>query len=223
MPIFRCSTCEASRRGLTPTPKNLVRGFTVIEMIVTFAIITSLLAATAPSAAFNRREYILSSNQEQLRSLISRAKALTMSGLLRKTGVDQGVDQAEKICGYGITINQDDKTAAIFSSVLTLPGDCPEKADDFFSAGLNFEPLAGTLNTMNFDKALNIKLEAGLANAMNEINPLNVYFLAPDPLTIITTENKEWATITLGLAPSSRQIKINKAGLIDLIYETAQQ
>jgi type II secretory pathway pseudopilin PulG len=217
MPIFRCSTCEPKREGFTPTPKNLVWGFTVIEMIITFAIITALLAATAPSAAFNRREYILSSNQEQLRSLISRAKALTLSGLLQPGG-------GEKICGYGIRINQDDKTATIFSSVLKIsPGDCPENVSDFTSFIDTVVLSEGVLNKITFDKGVTVLLAVGLVNNERSVDKLDIYFIAPDPLTVITAEDKESAVITLRLEPSEREIKLNKAGLIDLIYGTTQE
>jgi hypothetical protein len=188
-------------------------------MIITFAIITALLAATAPSAAFNRREYILSSNQEQLRSLISRAKALTMSGLLRPV-----VETDERICGYGISISQNDKTATIFSSILrTSPGDCPENASDFTSSintsSINTVLLSeGALNKMTFDKGLEVSMT--LESIPNNLSELDIYFIPPDPLTIITTGNKDSAVITLKLAPSERKIKINKAGLIDLIHGT---
>jgi hypothetical protein len=184
-------------------------------MIITFAIITALLAATAPSAAFNRREYILSSNQEQLRSLISRAKALTMSGLLRAG------EGTEKICGYGIRINRDDKTAKIFSSVLQASlDDCPENASDFASSIRIVSLSEGALNKMTFDKVLEISLKAGNFGNEGAVNPLDIYFIAPDPLTVITAEDKESATIRIEIDPSSREIKLNKAGLIDLIHGT---
>ncbi len=213
MPIFRCSTYKSKERG-----------FTVIEMIITFAIITALLAATAPSAAFNRREYILSSNQEQLRSLISRAKALTMSGLLRKTGVDQGVDQAERICGYGIRINRDDKTATIFSSVLQASlDDCPENASDFTSSIDTVSLSGGALNKMTFDKGVTVLMTVGSSN--NQVGGLDIYFIAPDPLTLIVNNDTqtESAAIRMEIGASSREIKLNKAGLIDLIYGTTQE
>jgi len=179
-------------------------------MIITFAIITALLAATAPSAAFNRREYILSSNQEQLRSLISRAKALTLSGLLQPGG------GTEKICGYGIRI--DTTSATIFKSVLSgQEGECPESG----LVGINSPDgnlLKGTLNEMTFDKALTILLKT---DPNNDVSQLDIYFIAPDPLTLITANSDiKSATIEMKIGASSREIMLNKAGLIDLIHGT---
>jgi len=204
MPIFHCSTYKSKERG-----------FTVIEMIITFAIITALLAATAPSAAFNRREYILSSNQEQLRSLISRAKALTMSGLLRPV-----VETDERICGYGISISQNDKTATIFSSVLrVLLDDCPENASDFASSISIVSLSEGALNKMTFDKGLEVSMT--LESMPDNLSELNIYFIPPDPLTLITANSGiKSATIEMKIGASSRKIMLNKAGLIDLIHGT---
>jgi type II secretory pathway pseudopilin PulG len=199
------------------------KGFTVIELIITFAIVTALMAATAPSAAFNRREYILSTNQEQLRSLISRAKSLTLSGLLTSG------EREEKICGYGIRIVPNDDvsraTATIFKETLTgQENDCPRDNLEGIVLPNESTLLTGTLNQMTFDKALTISLSAGNAPPENPASTLDIYFLAPDPTTIIVrdggTSGEDTATIKLELAPSSRQIKLNRAGLIDLIYGT---
>lgn len=169
-------------------------------MVIVLAIIGTLLSLGANSTHLNRREFILSANQDKLRGLISRAKFLTVNSLIDAD-----------ICGYGVRINNLESKAAIFQ-IVRGANPCPQRGDLNFERNiinLNERPLEGTLNVLHFDKGVEVN------------NLFNIYFLPPDPVTVFTENNNippsNEIIIELSMLNSERRILINKAGLIDLI------
>ncbi len=168
-------------------------GFTLIEMLITISIISILLSSMVSSSSLGRREFILTSSQQQLRAIISRAKSLSLSTALSTLGT---------ICGYGVRIDKDSKTAFIFRD-LKISANCP--GDNIYSAG-GSEKLGGSLNEIKLDNSLSFS------------GNTDVVFIPPDPTTIINGDpNSLPVEIVIKAGDNNiRKIIINKAGLIDL-------
>lgn len=181
--------------------KSNIAGFTLIEMVIVLAIIGMLLALGANSTRFNRSEFVLSTNQDKLRGLISRAKFLTVNSLI-------GPD----VCGYGVRIDKSESKAVVFQINRDISSPCPQRGDLNYEnkvVSLTKTPLEGTLNALYFDKGVVVN------------NSFDIYFLPPDPITVFTENGvlslSNEITIKLSMFNSERRILINKAGLIDLI------
>ncbi len=185
MPIFTSSNFKGLR--------HLSGGFTLIEMLIVVGIISLLVSLTASSGALGRREFLLTAAGEELRSLITRAKSLSVSTI---------VSGQSPVCGYGVHIDRLGRQVFIFRD-LPQGGNCP--GDNRYSG--SDERLTGLLNEVKLDSVLSLGSD------------LDVVFIPPDPTTIIggnliTTEAE---IVITGAGGEARRIKINKAGLIDLI------
>jgi prepilin-type N-terminal cleavage/methylation domain-containing protein len=200
--VFRKAKLKAPERG------SREQGFTLIEMLVVLSILSILLSISTSSASLNRKEYLLSTSQEQLRALFSRAKALTVSGLFKAGG---------DVCGYGVRIDKaaDEKKAVIFQ-FLADSDKCPESSAEL-SSDLNAPELSGSLNSMRLDKSLSFD------DGNGALESLEIYFIPPDPQTVIFVNGELADKAVLEIKRSEqdkRIIKLNKAGLIDLIRQT---
>ncbi len=174
---------------------NGERGFTLIEMLIVISIIGLLMSITAVSGTQSRRQFLLTTSQEQLRALISRAKALSVSTVLSRS---------QSICGYGVHINAGESRAFIFRD-LPLGSSCP--GDNKYSLDNPGEKLSGFLNEMKLDNSLNFNSD------------FDVLFIPPDPSTILNGDvNLTEVTIIISIpGGDGRKIKINNAGLVDLL------
>ncbi|MBI2592954.1 MAG: type II secretion system protein [Candidatus Colwellbacteria bacterium] len=174
---------------------NSKKGFTLIEMVITISLIGFLLSITATSGGSSKRQFLLTTSQEHLRALLSRAKFLSVGTTFSGSG--------QTVCGYGVHVDKSGGEAFIFRD-LPAGFSCP---GDFRYSGDTREKITGFLNVMKLDSALSFSIDA------------DVVFIPPDPTTVLqgdaaVPEIEETISIAGG---DSRRIKINKAGLIDLI------
>lgn len=180
--------------------KNNQSGFTLIEIVVVMAIIGMFLALGASSTRLSRGEFILTTSQEQLRALISRAKFLTVNSLF---------SPEDNICAYGVEINAAEKKAIIFEARPKI--NCPTfNTIDTIYQNTDRHYLTGSFNVTHLEKGVRLN------------NSFHVYFLPPDPLVALYKNGdfqKDDIMIELFIpnVDSRRGILINKEGLIDLI------
>lgn len=166
-------------------------GFTLIELLVSIAIISIMLSITVVSAPANRREFLLSTSQEQLRTLIVRSRALSINSVVTGGQVLTGEQ-----CGYGTHVDKTLGTAFIYYS-------CGSKTFDPAST-----ELTGTLNQMYLNKSLKFSASASE----------DVFFLPPDPTVYIggTTSTASTTILIETSSGEARGVEVNSAGLIDL-------
>lgn len=74
-----------------------LKGFTLVEMVVVFAVVTILTGGVILYSSGNRSQIALIQEQYRLINSFSRAKSLTLQFYQREIGTD---------CGYGVHINQ---------------------------------------------------------------------------------------------------------------------
>jgi prepilin-type N-terminal cleavage/methylation domain-containing protein len=171
-------------------------GFTLIELLVSITIISILLGIAVASAPANRREFLLSTSQQQLQGLLTRARALSINSVAY-----QGSMPAGQQCGYGVHVSASPSNAFIFYACGALP---------FITTyNSSASAMGGTLNSMTLDKSLQFASSS------------NIFFLPPDPAVYIdgsTSTNSIVLNIVSIDNQEARGVEVNAAGLIDLTY-----
>ena len=175
-------------------------GFTLIELLVSITIISILLGIAVASAPANRREFLLSTSQQQLQGLLTRARALSINSVAY-----QGSMPAGQQCGYGVHVSASPSNAFIFYACGALPFITTYNTTYNSSASA----MGGTLNSMTLDKSLQFASSS------------NIFFLPPDPAVYIdgsTSTNSIVLNIVSIDNQEARGVEVNAAGLIDLTY-----
>ena len=93
-------------------------GFTLIEMLITIRLIAFLLSITATSGGSSKRQFLLTTSQEHLRALLSRAKFLSVGTTFSGS--------SQTVCGYGVHIDKSRGEGFIFRDLpagIACPGD----------------------------------------------------------------------------------------------------
>jgi len=168
------------------------RGFTLIEVVVVSSVLVFLMSSIWLSGSLRENDFAAMINQEKLRLLITRAKSMTLSGV-----VPEGVIS----CGYGVRIERD--RAFIFLD----RGRCGISNNQIYDAG---EEAVGTVN--------NLILREGVFFESSLGDITNIVFIPPDPQTIINADDAitEVSILIMTSLGFHRGILINKQGLIEL-------
>ncbi|HUY69744.1 MAG TPA: type II secretion system protein [Candidatus Tyrphobacter sp.] len=186
-------------------------GFTLIEMIITLAVLGLLISAVGVSAPINRESFLLTTSQEQLRDLITRAKALSVNSVF--SSVPGG-----ESCGYGVHIDSVASTAFIFRGC----GADPTFFSVYAAANATSTELTGSLNQMAFDRSL--KLSFSQAGSYSNGSAADIFFLPPDPLVYINGANQAGVAEAITISPVNNTSKIiwgvnvNSVGLIEPVH-----
>ena len=182
--------------------KNNQSGFTLIEMVVVVAIIGMLLSLGAGSARLSRNEFILTTSQERLRALISRAKFLTINSLFLPEA---------RVCAYGVEIDAEQGKAVVFEARAKPNLNCPSRDTiRVIHQDTDRINLTGSLDVIYLEKGVRFN------------NSFNVYFLPPDPFVALYKngafqENDITIELSMLNVGIPRRILVNREGLIDLI------
>jgi len=168
-------------------------GFTLVEVVVVSTILVFLMSTIWLSSSLRESDFTVMINQEKLRLLITRAKSMTLSGVVP---VEVGPS-----CGYGVRIESNE--AFIFLD----RGRCGENNNQRYDMG---EEVLGGVNI--------IILRDGVTFSSSIEEPTDIVFMPPDPRTIINGDsaiNEVSVRITLPIG-LERRITVNNQGLIDL-------
>jgi type II secretory pathway pseudopilin PulG len=143
------------------------KGFTIIELMITFAIIIILSSYIILSNKTNRSQIILSLEQAKLVDALNTAKSLTLSTYV----------EGNSSCGYGVYINYPNNSYEIFK--YGQPPNCGAIASSSINST---DPSYTQIKTINLPK------EVVFDNLKN--NKLDViFFIPPDPKTLIWRDN----------------------------------
>ncbi|MFA5053133.1 MAG: type II secretion system protein [Parcubacteria group bacterium] len=166
-------------------------GFTLIEIMVTTAILVFLMSAIWSSGSFRGSDFSVMISQEKLRLLMTRAKSMTINSIFG-TGVDS--------CGYGIRIEAN--RAFIFLD----KGTCNGGSNQTYDPG---EEVTGSVNS--------ISLTEGLTFIPSTGETAEVVFIPPNPRVVINNSETEELTVQVKSPTGlSRKVIINRQGLINL-------
>jgi len=170
--------------------KNAIQGMTLVEVVLTTAIIAFLMSVTWSASSIRDNDFIVMIHQEQLRSLIARAKSMTINS----------VDMAGN-CGYGVRIIRNE--AFIFLN----RGACGTNNDRRYSTG---ERISGDANMIRpREGVVFIPPDAGV----------DIVFIPPHPHTVINGNDTIANTSISIVSPAGirRSIRIDRQGLINLV------
>jgi len=169
-------------------------GFTLVEVVVVSGILVFLMSTIWLSGSMRESDFTVMINQEKLRLLITRAKSMTLSGVVPA--------EAGPSCGYGVRIER--SGAFIFLD----RGRCGENNNQRYDTG---EEVLGGVNT--------ITLREGMTFSSSVEEPTDIVFIPPDPRTIINGDNAiNEVSVQVALPTGlQRRITVNNQGLIDLL------
>jgi len=170
------------------------RGFTLVEVVVVSSVLAFLMSTIWLSGSLRESDFTVMINQEKLRLLITRAKSMTLSGIVPAGG---------DTCGYGVRIEQN--RAFIFLD----RGRCGINNSRRYEGG---EEVSGAVNSIILREGVNFSTSLG--------DSVDIVFIPPDPDTVINgSEAISGVSIQINLSPPSeirRRITVNNQGLIDV-------
>ncbi|HOB90016.1 MAG TPA: prepilin-type N-terminal cleavage/methylation domain-containing protein [Candidatus Colwellbacteria bacterium] len=184
--------------GFSTSPKKSAQGFTLVEMVVTIGITSLLLMSISISGSSIKREFTLSKSQEELRSLITYARFLSVATLADPEG---GL-----VCGYGVHIVPGENRAYIFRDQ-GEGGVCLENAIGLPS-DLSSE---GSLYSMTLDPL--VVFESG---------EQKISFIPPDPAVAFDpgADEEGGKTIVIRARDGSgtpRQVRVLSSGMVSIV------
>ncbi len=186
---------------------NSRSGFTLVEVLVTMAILIIFSGVLVGYNQTSSRQLILISNQAKLVSLVSRAKNLSMSTILENFGGSYNPGDP-LTCAYGVHV---DKTSGKIFIFRDLAVDC-DLSDKKYSGDNERSGLKGEFDVFELDS----KIAEFMPATSDDLN--DIIFIPPDPKVVINNDlTKLWAQIGLKLKNSDAGkiiIKINNVGQI---------
>jgi len=141
------------------------KGFTIVELIVTFSVITILASYMILYNKTNKSQIILSLEQAKLVDAINTAKSLTLATYVENNSS----------CGYGVYINYLNNSYEIFKYGQPPQTDCKAIASSSIDLSNSSYTKIKTTNLPKevvFDNLKNNKLDV-------------IFFIPPDPKTLI--------------------------------------
>lgn len=182
-------------------------GFTLVEIVVTMAILIIFSGILVGYNQTSSRQLVLISNQAKLVSLVSRAKNLSMSTILENPGGSYNPGDPVT-CAYGVHV---DKSAGKIFIFRDLAVDC-SLSDNKYSSDTERNGLKGEFDVFELDS----KIAEFMPATSDDLN--DIIFIPPDPKVVINNDvSKLWAQIGLKLKNSDAGkiiIKINNVGQI---------
>jgi prepilin-type N-terminal cleavage/methylation domain-containing protein len=187
-----------SLKRLRDDLRSKPKGFTLVEMVVTIGIITLLLTSMSISGTSIKREFALAKGQEELRSLITYARFLSVATLAAPEG--------ELVCGYGVHIVPAENRAFIVRDEGT-GGVCVSGIGEILTPLFS----QGTLYSMTLDPLV----------AFDSPDQI-IDFIPPDPLVFFNPPAKPDGSVVITLkarneSGSSRQIQCLASGMVSIV------
>lgn len=181
-----------------PKAKNIEKGFTLVEVLITIFIIALLSGIIFANYPQGNRQFLLQRTATKLAQDIRRVQQMAMSAAtcssicpLSLCGGACGATVPPG--GYGIYFN------SLSTGSYLLYAD--NNNDKKYTSGSDTN-----LETINFENGINI---------INLTSDLSINFQPPDPIVdIVGSINPQEADISLGLGTIIRTVKCNKGGLI---------
>ena len=148
------------------------KGFTIVELIVTFSVITILASYMILYNKTNKSQIILSLEQAKLVDAINTAKSLTLATYVENNSS----------CGYGVYINYLNNSYEIFKYGQPQQTDCKAIASSSIDLSNSSYTKIKTTNLPKeivFDNSGSNKLDA-------------IFFIPPDPKTLIWSDGSSF-------------------------------
>lgn len=183
------------RKRFTPTPKRgvgcglhpmpsfrLVRGFTLVEILVVVAVTALISAFVITYSSIGRRQSALYGEEAKIAGYIFRAKSLAITTKRQDLNVP---------CGYGAHFDYEKNAYSLFSySLINSPGSDSRATSTCSEAiGANF-PADFLLQPPNYADVPNSTstIAAGVTFLPGPQRLDFVFFLAPDPQTLLARD-----------------------------------
>ena len=195
-------------------------GFTVVELVVSMAIMGLMVGSLLVSGVATRREFALNKNTEELRALFVQAKFLAISTVGDPDlGTTPGA--SAPICGYGVHLDFKKSEAFIFRSVSARPSGedpCPLDAGYLypFTKGRDLR-LVGPPYTLRLARTV------AFGEEEKKRGTFDALFIPPDPVAFLSFGGSgtfvEEAVLALRAADGggeARSIRLNRFGLVAL-------
>jgi len=161
------------------------RGFTIIEMVMIFGVLTLLSAALLGSLHTGEQQVALFKEQARVVAILSRAKFLSISTF----------GETEVPCGYGVHFETPNK----FFIFNDLAVDCQD-ANNHYDAG---------------EEIKNEFFQLDSRVVFDSLSLSDIVFIPPNPMIVITPDQSQAEIkLKTTNGNNSSIIKVNKAGQI---------
>ena len=188
------------------------RGFTILELVVVIALLTTLGGMFALNTNTTRDQARLDAATRELQSLLREAQTLGRTGRAASTTACS----ATYDCGYGVYVSDDG------TGTLTVrfyegqgAGDSSVQADNQFDSDAN-TPIVRSLDVSGFNGSVSIQEAGGSVAASDNVH---IHFRRGLLGAVISTDDgvMDHASTSISLATDSgfvHDVVINSAGLI---------
>lgn len=198
-----CGYSTSSKRLFSFFRKNAGKAFTLIEVVVTIGITSFLLMSMTLSNSSIRREFALTKNQEELRSLITYARFLSVATLAAP-------EEDILICGYGVAIDQQKKKAYIFRDSGTIEGGLTDCFGEIDVEPTNLTD-QGSIYSVTLDNLVQFVSD-----------DQKILFIPPDPTVVFEPKADPDGEITITIQAkdkptASRQLKVLSSGMVSIV------
>lgn len=170
---MRISHCSTSTKGKGYLSR---RGVTLLEVVVTLGVIGMLSSVVIGYGRETREQITFMRAEIRAMNLFVRARSMAVSSFL-EGGLDNDVPAGQKICGYGVHLDQTTQELFIFRE---LSSDCA-MADRIYSGA--DERIEGTDYSIQFKNQM-----VKVVSSSESPDLQDVIFIPPDPIIILNND-----------------------------------
>jgi len=188
-----------------------VQGYTLIELLVVIFLITGLTSILVFNGSGARKAVKVDRATKQLEGALKEVQALGNSG--RAFPQDEADVEINYDRGYGVYVEEGEGEVIIYGGKSPADPDNVLPAEEKYTALNTYETIVfeGGVTVQDVNFPGNQKPDVSVLFRRG-VNGAKIHSSGGGP-----HENREWVEITVGVDSTTKQIRVNKQGLIEIL------